>query len=151
MQEATMSMNAGDGQGQRSEINVTPLIDVLLVLLIIFMVIQPTIPLGLDTSVPQAPKTTSPAGLDPRTIVVQIRGNGTDGVTYMINEQWFDRAELEPKLASIFAVRSEKTMFLKGDAELEYSLVADVINDARRAGAQQIAILTPRTGLLSTK
>ena len=139
-----MSVNAGNGREQQSEINVTPLIDVLLVLLIIFMVIVPSASSGLNTSVPQSP-TTNREEPDPRTIVVQIRANGMNPATYKINEVSFEKAEIEAKLTTVFAMRSEKTMFLKGDPELEFSLVAEVINDARHAGANQIAILTPHS------
>ena len=78
-----------------SEINVTPLIDVLLVLIIIFMVIQPTTPKGLDTLVPQPPKNKSQDTPDnDRTIVVQVLANGASVPTYKINDQSFAKDDI---------------------------------------------------------
>ncbi len=131
------------GSGSLAEINVTPLIDVLLVLLIIFMVILPQAPSGLRTQVPQPSKDKSEA-VAPQTIVVQV-ASGQDGrATYRINEETLAKAALEPRLAEIFAARSEKTMFVKGDPELEYNTVAEVVDFGRRAGVTNIGIITPR-------
>jgi len=134
-------MAMGNGSSV-AEINVTPLIDVLLVLLIIFMVIVPVVPKGLDALVPQPPKTVQPVS-PPSTIVVQVTSSSTGAPTYKINEDSFAKAALEPKLAEIFATRQEKTMFVKGDAGLEYASVAEVVDFGHQAGVDSIGIITP--------
>lgn len=139
-----MGMSAGTQGGSVSEINVTPLIDVLLVLLIIFMVIVPVTPKGLQTLVPQPPKNKTQNQPDERAIVVQIQSNGGGAPAYKINDTAFNKTDLEPELEKIFATRVEKVMFVQGDKDLDYSKVAEVINFGVQAGVDNIGIITPR-------
>jgi biopolymer transport protein ExbD/biopolymer transport protein TolR len=118
-----MDGNSGTGRAV-SGINVTPLIDVLLVLLIIFMVIVPATPRGLDALIPQPPKSqATPPAVDP-TILVQVLSNGAGDPIYKINETAFGKQEIEPELASIFATRQSKVVFVRGDADLDFSKVS---------------------------
>ena len=139
-----MGMGAGPSGGAVSEINVTPLIDVLLVLLIIFMVIVPVTPKGLDTLVPQPPKNKTNEPENTRTIVVQVLSNGAGAPSYKINQDDFNKTAIEPKLVEIFSARQEKVMFVKGDKDLDFSKVAEVIDFGHQAGVDNIGLITPR-------
>jgi len=140
-----MSMGTGGGlRAAGAEINVTPLIDVLLVLLIIFMVIVPSVPKGLEALVPQPPRQPQ-ADSSPQSIVVEI-SSGKDGEPiYKINEQSFARIAVLPALRDIFAARAHRTMFVKGDPDLLYSTIAEVIDFGHQAGVDNVGIIT--TGL----
>jgi biopolymer transport protein ExbD/biopolymer transport protein TolR len=137
-----MGMNAGGTRGAVSEIKVTPLIDVLLVLLIIFMVIVPVTPKGLRSLVPQPAKKDHPD--QPQTIVVQVKANPAGEPSYLINETALPKSQVEARLAAIFATRQEKVMFVKADNSLEFSRIAEVIDMGHRAQVDNIALITPR-------
>ena len=141
-----MSMTTGGGAGgYSSDINVTPMIDILLVLLIIFMVIVPTVPKGLDALVPQPPKdpTKTPPTTD-RTIAVQVIYRPGQTPAYKINETDYPKAELLPKLTEIYANRAERIMFVKGDDDVNFAYVAEVIDIGRAANVDHIGLMTPK-------
>jgi biopolymer transport protein TolR len=138
-----MSMNSGSGARHiASEINVTPLIDVLLVLLIIFMVIVPVTPRGLNSLVPQPPKHNQP--VPERTIVVQVQANDSGEPSYLINETPFPKSQLLAQLEVIFAGRQQKVMFVKGDTSLDFNKIAEVIDFGHQANVENIGLITPR-------
>lgn len=140
-----MSMTTGGGGSYSSEINVTPMIDILLVLLIIFMVIVPVTPKGLDALVPQPPKDPQKQQQpNDRTIVVQIENVPGGPPQYKINETPVNKVDLLPKLTEIYANRAERIMFVKGADDINFSYVADVIDIGRAANVDHIGLMTPK-------
>jgi biopolymer transport protein ExbD len=137
-----MAMSMGSKAGNMSEINVTPMIDILLVLLIIFMVIVPVTPKGLEALVPQPPKTDLPQRES--TIVVQVLNRPGAAPAYKINDVDVARNELQPRLTEIFANRAERVMFVKSDDSVDFSSVAEVIDIGRAANVDHIGLMTPK-------
>lgn len=140
-----MAMTTGGGGGAMGEINVTPMIDILLVLLIIFMVIVPTVPHGLDALVPQPPKDkTKQQEPNDRTIVVQVIYRPGATPIYKINETEVQKTDLLAKLTDIYANRAERVMFVKGDDDLDFRYIADVIDIGKAANVDHIGLMTPK-------
>jgi biopolymer transport protein TolR len=137
----TMGMAIGGGKGAVANINMTPMIDVLLVLIIIFMVITPLTPKGLEALVPQpAPPNQPQNDADQRTVVVTVNKDRS----MLINNEATDMAKLGPRLEEIFKTRAERVIFVKGDPDLEFQDVAKVIDIAKGVGIDKVGLMTPQ-------
>jgi biopolymer transport protein TolR len=132
-----MAMNVGKKKGAMSDINITPYIDILLVLLIIFMVITPVRQMDLDVKVPQASQDEN-APVDPSVIVVSIG----ESSRIAINQEETSIGNLGAKLQEIYSKRSNKNMFVSASAKLPYGDVVRVIDIAKGAGVGDIGLLT---------
>ena len=128
--------------GITSEINVTPMIDVLLVLLIIFMVISPSLSVGLDSQIPQSSSEVirpKPERID-EAIVISMK----DDLSIQINQEPIPVQELQNRLRLILKSRTDRSVFLQADSDLPFEAVAATIDGARSAGADRIGLLTDK-------
>src|SRR5664279_5349259 len=146
-----MSMAVGKSGSVKSDINMTPMIDVLLVLIIIFMVITPLTPKGLEALVPQPPPPgRQPDASDQRTVVIVIDKNNK----MEINGESVDdgarsrgmavEAFLGTRLEEIFKTRAERVVFVKGDPDIDFLWVAQAIDIAHGAGIDKVGLMTAK-------
>jgi len=127
----------GSKRGTFTEMNVVPLIDILLVLLVIFMVIPNS--QGLKAEIPQS-ETSSPPKPQPEVIVVQVLADGS----LQINHQPVEWLALRDRLAQVFKTRADRTAFIRGDSAVEFALVARVIDVMHTAGISPVGLMTPQ-------
>jgi biopolymer transport protein TolR len=141
-----MGMQVGGGKGGAiAEMNVVPLIDILLVLLIIFMVITPLTPKGLDTLVPQPnPNQQQNTELENKTVVVQVLMQGRVCCLLKINQEDATWDGLGKRLEDIFKDRADKIAFVKGDSDVLFQEVARAIDIMRGAGIDKVGLITAR-------
>ena len=140
----SMAFSMAGGSARGPQINVTPLIDVLLTLIIMFMLV-----VSMDKQyqekvlLPEPPKNATSQAEPERTIVIQIVWTAK-GVppTVKINRDVIQWADLEARLAQIYLKRAEKVVFVRGDADVDFLYVADVIDLAHHAGVQRVGLLT---------
>jgi len=134
-------MSVGGGAGVKADINMTPMIDVLLVLIIIFMVITTLTPKGLEALVPQPPPPNQkPNQSDQRTVVITLDANHN----LAINSEATDEARLGGRLEEIFKTRAERVVFVKAEGSLDFQWVAKAIDIAHGAGIDKVGLMTAK-------
>ncbi len=139
-----MAMMMGTGEGPTSDLNVTPMIDILLVLLVIFMIITPLTPQGEAALIPQPPPPHAKPQISQRTVVVQVLSGNGGAPALKINEENVTWNDLQARLTDIYKDRAEKVMFVKADDNLSWADVAQVIDIAHAAGVDKVGLITAK-------
>jgi biopolymer transport protein ExbD len=135
--EAVVRSTERSNRGLKAEINLTPMIDILLVLLILFMAISPSLSVGVDSQIPQPSSEVNQSEAE-EAIVVSITGHSS----LRINQEPVPVDALQARLRAILKSRRDRTVFLQADPSLPFEAVAAVIEDARQAGAERVGLLT---------
>ncbi len=135
-----MGMGAGNLGSLKSDINVTPLVDVVLVLLIIFMVLTPLLQMGYDVNVPPKAQADTSAVMSKEQLIVTQR----DSRKVFLNREEIALDQLPLRLTDILKHRSDKTVFFSADDELNYGVVMTTMDVIRTAGAVRIGIITEK-------
>src|ERR1051325_5242705 len=140
-----MAMGVGNLGSLKSDINVTPLVDVVLVLLIIFMVLTPLLQMGYDVNVPPKATAEASAVITKEQLIVTQKEPGK----VYLNREVIDIHQLPLRLTDILKHRSDKTVFFSADDELNYGAVMNTMDIIRNAGAERIGIITEKGNIPS--
>jgi biopolymer transport protein TolR len=140
-----MGMSIGKQTGAMAEMNIVPLIDILLVLLIIFMVITPLTPKGMEVLVPQSSQPLAPAPSVSTAIVVQVLADSeTNQAELKINNEQVTWQAFGPRMDQIFKARAEKVAFVKGGNDVMFMDVARAVDIMRGAGIAKVGLITAK-------
>jgi biopolymer transport protein TolR len=139
-----MAFSSAGGGASRAQINVTPLIDVLLTLIVMFMlVVSMDKENGEMAQIPQPPKNGEEHSEPERTVVIEVVWTAKDQAPIIrINKQDVTRQDLDQQLSRIYLTRVEKVAFVRGDADVDFQYIADVIDVAHHAGVTRVGLLT---------
>jgi biopolymer transport protein ExbD len=139
-----MTMSQAGKESMQSEINMTPMIDILLVLLIIFMVIVPATSKGESASAPR-PSMAQPQRDD--AVVLEILKGRQGNAAFRINQHDVSRQDLAARLAAIYATRAQRILFIKADDQLSFMQIAEAIDIGHAAGIDRFGLITPKVAL----
>jgi len=131
-------LQIGPKGGARPEINVTPLVDVVLVLLIIFMVVTPLVERELKVVTPPTETVEQPEQVPETQLMLAVKADGT----LQVNDEVIAEAELQNRLARMLAAKSDKTLFFNAEDAAPYALAVTALDDAKAAGARTIGMVT---------
>jgi len=139
-----MAFSMGGGGASRPQINVTPLIDVLLTLIVMFMLVVAMDPEYVEKAqIPQPPPDGKTDVVQPRTVVIEVIQTAQDQApTVKINKEDVRWEDLQTRLERIYLTRVEKVAFVRGDADVDFQYVADVIDVVHRVGVERVGLLT---------
>jgi biopolymer transport protein TolR len=142
-----MAFSMAGGGASRPQINVTPLIDVLLTLIIMFMLVVSMDPeYGEKAQIPQPNQKETEQQAQVRTVVIEVVSGHDHAPSVKLNQEDVRWEDLEARLARIYLSRVEKVAFVRGDADVDFQFVATVIDLAHHAGVQRIGLLTQKVG-----
>jgi biopolymer transport protein TolR len=132
-----MAMNLGGGTGIKSDINVTPLVDVMLVLLIIMMIVAPLLQQGVPVTLPQATNSTEKPETQEQTVVAI-----TSDKRYFVNAVQVNKDDVQRRVTDILETKKEKTVIIKADKDVQYGAVMDAMDKLRAAGVEDMGLIT---------
>ena len=136
-----MAMDVGGARGGvKSDINVTPLVDVMLVLLIIMMVIAPLLQKGVQLDLPKATNTTDKPDTSDTLTTVQVDAAGN----FYVNAQGVQLSELANRIRGVLEEKKQKIVYLKGDSEAQYGAIMKMMDALREAQVENVALITER-------
>ena len=134
-----MAMSMGGGTGVKSDINVTPLVDVMLVLLIIMMIVAPLLQQGVSVTLPKATNTTEKPETQGQTVVA-ITSDGR----FFVNTVEVPQDRLQSRIAEIFEATEDRTVIIKADVDVEYAAVMEAMDQLRASGIEDMGLITDR-------